>query len=128
MFGWGNREASLSPACRIEVLRLRRSMTIVRAATGLPTLATAPTSPGSASPPPTSPIARSCAAILDRAENSDDDALAAVGQGMPDTSMPAFAARLGEDARWAVVGFLPTLSLQGAPGAAAGSLEPDRAA
>jgi hypothetical protein len=24
MFGWGNREASLSPACRIEVLRLRR--------------------------------------------------------------------------------------------------------
>src|SRR5262249_50995978 len=71
---------------------------------------------------------RSLAALLDRAEHSDADVFALVSNGASGTSMPAFAQRLSEDDRWAVTAFARTLSLEGAPGASADSLEPDRAA
>jgi mono/diheme cytochrome c family protein len=71
---------------------------------------------------------RSLAAILDRAEHSDADVFTVVSTGVAGTPMPAFAATLSEADRWAVVSFLRTLSLAGAPGTDAGALEPDRAA
>ena len=71
---------------------------------------------------------RSLAAILDRAEHSDADVFTVVTKGVAGTPMPAFGATLSEADRWAVVSFLRTLSLAGAPGTDAGALEPDRAA
>jgi mono/diheme cytochrome c family protein len=71
---------------------------------------------------------RSLAAILDRSEHSDADVFTVVSTGVAGTPMPAFGATLSEADRWAVVSFLRTLSLAGAPGTDAGALEPDRAA
>ena len=51
-----------------------------------------------------------------------------VSTGVAGTPMPAFGATLREADRWAVVGFLRTLSLDGAPGTDAGAMEPDHAA
>ena len=71
---------------------------------------------------------RSLSALLEIAERSDSDLFAVVSDGGRSTAMPAFAPRLAEDERWAVVTFARTLSLEGAPGAAAQPMEPDRGA
>ncbi len=71
---------------------------------------------------------RSLSALLQIAERSDSDLFAIVSNGGRGDAMPAFAPRLGEDERWAVVTFARTLSHEGAPGAAAQPMEPDRGA
>ena len=68
---------------------------------------------------------RSFGTLIDSAEISDAELFAAISTGVPRTSMPAFAAQLSDDDRWAVVAFTRSLSLEGAPGSAAEPLEPD---
>jgi mono/diheme cytochrome c family protein len=70
----------------------------------------------------------SLAALVDGAGRSDDDLFRVVSTGVPNTAMPAFATLLDEDQRWALVSFVRTLSLEGAPGASGGPMEADHLA
>ena len=71
---------------------------------------------------------KNLAAILDGSTRADADLFQEVSDGMPHTPMPAFAPQLTEGDRWAVVAFVRTLSLEGAPGALAVPFEVDRRA
>jgi hypothetical protein len=51
-----------------------------------------------------------------------------VSAGVPNTAMRGFAPMLGEEERWAVVTYVRTLSLEGAQGASAQSMETDHVA
>ena len=70
----------------------------------------------------------SLAALVDGAGRSDDDLFKVVGTGVPNTAMPAFAKLLDEEQRWALVSFVRTLSLDGAPGASGEAMEADHVA
>jgi high-affinity iron transporter len=72
--------------------------------------------------------ARSLSALVDGAGRSDADLFGVVSRGVPKTAMAAFERLLGEDQRWAVVAFVRTLSLEGAPGASGDPMEPDHVA
>jgi mono/diheme cytochrome c family protein len=71
---------------------------------------------------------RSLAALVDRAEHSDANLFEAVSAGVPNTRMPAFAGSLSDQERWALVAFVRTLSLEGAPGSSGEPMEPDHVA
>ncbi len=71
---------------------------------------------------------RSLAALVDGAGRADADVFAAVGGGVANTAMPAFGQVLSDDQRWAVVAFVRTLSLEGAPGTSGDPMEPDHVA
>ena len=70
----------------------------------------------------------SLAALVDGAGRSDDDLFKVVSTGIPNTAMPAFTTLLDEDQRWALVSFVRTLSLEGAPGASGEPMEADHRA
>jgi high-affinity iron transporter len=70
----------------------------------------------------------SLAALVDGAGRSDEDLFKVVSTGVPNTAMPAFAKLLDEDQRWALVAFVRTLSLEGAPGVPGGPREADHVA
>jgi mono/diheme cytochrome c family protein len=70
----------------------------------------------------------SLAALVDGAGRSDEDLFKVVSTGVPNTAMPAFAKLLDEDQRWALVAFVRTLALEGAPGAPGGPMEADHVA
>jgi mono/diheme cytochrome c family protein len=71
---------------------------------------------------------RSLAALVDGAGRSADDLFAIIGAGVPGTAMPSFAKLLDDDQRRALVSFVRTLSLEGAPGASGEPMEADHVA
>src|SRR5262245_6510632 len=72
--------------------------------------------------------ARSLSALVESADHSDTDLFHMVSAGVPNTAMRGFAPTLGEEERWAVVTYVRTLSLEGAQGASAESMETDHVA